>query len=50
MGKMEKIFNRQLDYDPVSLVLGRPNKCTVSSDNKKLYNILSFAARKNFFT
>ncbi len=47
LGEMEKIFNMQLDFDPVSLVLGIPNKCIVSSANKKLYNILSFAARKN---
>ncbi len=36
----------QLDFDPVSLVLGIPNKCIA---NKKLYNILSFAARKKIF-
>lgn len=47
LGDMEKIFNMQLDFDPVSLVLGIPNKCIVLSANKKLYNILSFAARKS---
>ncbi len=40
----------QLDSDPVSLLLGIPNKCIVSSANKKLFNILSFAARKKYFT
>ncbi len=45
--EMEKIFNMQLDSDPVSLILGIPNKSIVSSAKKKLFNILSFAARKN---
>ncbi len=47
--EMETIFNMQLDFDPISLVLGIPNECIVSSANKKLYNILSFAARKKVF-
>ncbi len=46
---MEKVLNMQLDSDTVSLVLGIPNKCIVSSANKKLFNILSFAARIFFF-
>ncbi len=36
----------QLDSDPVSSVLRVPNKCIISSANKKLFNILSFAPRK----
>ncbi len=48
---MEMIFNMQLDFDPVSLVLGILNECIASSANKKLYNFLSFAAKKNkYFT
>ncbi len=50
LGEIEKIFNMQLDSDPVSSVLGVPNKCIVSSANKKLFNILSFAPRKKYFT
>ncbi len=49
LGEMEKIFNMQLDSDPVSSVLRVPNKCIVSSANKKLFNILSFAPRKKIF-
>ncbi len=44
-----KDLNMQLDSDPVSLLLGIPNKCIVSSANKKLFNILSFAVRIFFF-
>ncbi len=50
LGEIEKIFDMQLDSDPVSSVLGVPNKCIVSSANKKLFNILSFAPRKKYFT
>ncbi len=46
LGEMEKIL-MQFDSDPVSLLLGIPNNCIVSSANKKLFNILSFAVRKN---
>ncbi len=46
---MEIIFNMQLDFDPVSLVLGIPNECFAPSANKKLYNILSFNVRKKIF-
>ncbi len=50
LGEMEKIFNMQLDFDPVSLVMGIPNKCIVLSATNKLYNIFSFAARTKYFT
>ncbi len=30
LGKWKRSFNMQLDFDPVSLVLGIPNNCIVS--------------------
>lgn len=46
-GEMEKIFNVHLDLDPVSLLLGIPNGLIDTSAGRKLYNVLTFAARKN---
>ncbi len=45
LGEIENILNIQLDFDPVSLVLGRPNRRIATSANRTFYNILSFAAK-----
>ena len=45
--EMEKIFHRHLDMDLLSLILGLPVKSLPTAANRRLYNVLTFAARKN---
>ena len=42
---MERIFH--VNMDPTSLILGLPSDHLKTAANKRLYNILTFAARKN---
>lgn len=42
-----KILKTHIDLDPLSLLLGLPNKHISNRHNRKLYNILTFCARKN---
>ena len=44
---MQKIFNIDLEMDPLSLILGLPSGNVTTVANKRLYNLLTFAARKN---
>ena len=44
---MEKVFNTDLGLDPLSLILGLPSGAVSTAANKRLYNLLTFAARKN---
>lgn len=47
LSEMEKIFGLKLEMDPVSLILGLPNQRLTSKHNKRLYCILTYAARMN---
>jgi len=47
LSEMEKIFGLKLEMDPMSLILGLPNRRLTSKHNKKLYCIVTYAARKN---
>ena len=42
LSEMEKIFGLKLEMDPVS-----PNRRLTSKHNKRLYCVLTYAARKN---
>lgn len=44
---MEKIFDKGLEMDPMSLILGIPSRNITTSAGKRLYNVLTFAARNN---
>ena len=44
---MEKIFHKDLEMDPMSLILGLPSRKMTNTASKRLYNVLTFAARKN---
>lgn len=45
--KLNLIFDVHLDPDPQALLLGLPSPHIKSSDQRRLFNILAFAARKN---
>ena len=47
LSEMEKIFGLKLEMDPLSLILGLPNRSLTSKHNKRLYCILTYAASKN---
>ena len=47
ISEIERIFHINIGMDPISLILGLPSDCLKTADNKRLYNILTFAARKN---
>ena len=47
---LENIFDVVLHMDPISLILGYPRQDTiVDANSNRLYNILTYAARKNIF-
>lgn len=47
---MSKIFGVSLHMDPLSLLLGHPSQDNIVGDGSaRLYDILSYAARKNIF-
>lgn len=41
------LFDKELAMDPVFLILGLPDQSLILSNEKRLYNLLTFAARKN---
>ena len=45
--EIEKILGVDLELDPVSLLLVLPSRQVTSVGKRRLYNILTFAARKN---
>uniref|UniRef100_A0A8C8JD68 N-acetyltaurine hydrolase n=1 Tax=Oncorhynchus tshawytscha TaxID=74940 RepID=A0A8C8JD68_ONCTS len=45
--EIENILGVDLELDPVSLLLGLPSRHVTSVGKRRLYNILTFAARKN---
>lgn len=45
--EIQNILHINIDMDPVSLILGLPSKHARTSASKRLFNILTFAARKN---
>lgn len=47
LGEMEKILKMELELDPVSFLLGLPSSRIINAHQKKLFNILTFCARKN---
>ena len=42
-----KIFNVQVELNPMCLLLGFPDTQIIDVNHKRLYSILTFAARKN---
>lgn len=44
---MGRIFHADIEMDPLSLILGFPSEHLKTAANKRLYSILTFAARKN---
>lgn len=46
-GELGKIFHVDIEMDPLSLILGLPSDRLKAAANKRLYNTLTFAARKN---
>ena len=50
MQDLENIVGAVLHIDPLSLILGYPSQDTiVDANSTRLYNILTYAARKNIF-
>ena len=47
LSEFEKIFGMELEMDPMCLLLGLPSRSIPCKSGKRLYNILTFAARKN---
>lgn len=47
LSEIEKILGLKLEMDPVSLLLGLPSQYLISKHKKRLYCILTYAARKN---
>ncbi|CAI5678295.1 unnamed protein product [Oreochromis niloticus] len=47
LSEMEKIFGCELEMDPMSLILGLPSRRLISKNNRRLYCVLTYAARKN---
>lgn len=45
--EMQKVLKVDLELDPVSLVLGLPSVHVTDRHHKKLYNVMTFCARKN---
>ena len=44
---MQKVLKKKLNLDPVSLLLGLPGDRVTDTYHKKLYNVMTFCARKN---
>uniref|UniRef100_A0A3Q3G8L9 Reverse transcriptase domain-containing protein n=1 Tax=Kryptolebias marmoratus TaxID=37003 RepID=A0A3Q3G8L9_KRYMA len=47
LAEIRRIIKTNIDLDPVSLLLGLPNKHIQNQNMSKLYNVLTFCARKN---
>ena len=47
LSEIEKILGLKLEMDPLLLLLGLPSRRLTSKHNKRLYCILTYAARKN---
>lgn len=47
LSEMQKILKKQLDLNPVSMLLGLSNDRVNDKYQKRLYNVLTFCARKN---
>ena len=45
--EIQKVLKRELELDPVSLLLGLPSARVSGLYQKKLYNVMTFCARKN---
>ncbi len=47
ISELERIFHVNIEMDPTSLILGLSSDYLKTAANKRLYNILTFVARKN---
>lgn len=47
ISEIQKVLKKRLDLNPVSLLLGLSNDRVTDMYPKKLYNVLTFCARKN---
>ena len=45
--EIQKVLEKRLELDPVSLLLGLPSDHVTDMYQKKLYNVMTFCARKN---
>ena len=45
--ELNEIFNIELELDPLCLILGLPDNKIVNKFHKRLFNLLTYAARKN---
>lgn len=47
VSEMSNLCDKELVVDPLFLIHGLPDKALILSNEKRLYNLLTFAARKN---
>ena len=45
--QLNEIFNMEFELDPLYLILGLPDRRIINKSHKRLFNLLTYAARKN---